>query len=98
MVMKSGKYTRAVATGGENVRRICLEFADDDPLLDVIKKYGLTSDDIEQAISAWAYTFANTDYRDEIFAALNHAFKLFRWRMTNVNPQKFRKIYNIQSA
>ena len=69
------------------------DFEEGDPIWDIIKKYGITSNEVRQAILAWAYTIARE--RDEVFNALNQGFKLFRRKMTNVNEQEFRRIYNI---
>jgi len=78
------------------LKRIYLELEDNDPLLDVIKKYGITQSEMETAISAWAYTIAREeDERDEVWKALNNGFRLFRRRMMNVDVQKFREIFKV---
>jgi len=77
------------------LKRIYLELEDDDPLLDVIKKYGITQSEIETAISAWAYTIAREDERDKVWEALNNGFRLFEQRMMKVDVQKFREIFKV---
>lgn len=68
------------------MKRIYLELEDDDPLLDVIKKYGITQSEMETAISAWAYTIAREeDERDEVCDALHKGYILYRRKMENVD-------------
>lgn len=71
------------------------DFEDRDPIWDIIRKYGIASDEIRQAILAWAYTIVKQDERDEVFEALNEGFGSFRRRMVNVDEQELRKIYGI---
>ena len=71
------------------------DFEKGDPIWDIIKKYGITSNEVRQAILAWAYTVAKETERDEVWNALNEGFKLFRRKMTNVNEQELRRIYDL---
>ena len=72
-----------------------LDFEDDDLIWDIIRKYGITSNDIRQAILAWAYINARENERDKVWKTLNEGFTLFNERMTNVDEQELRRIYHI---
>ena len=76
-------------------RHVYLDFEEDDPIWDIIKRYELTSDDVKQAILAWAYTFAKADEKDDVSIALNNGFKLFRRKMMNVDKEELKRIYEI---
>jgi len=71
------------------------DFEKEDPIWDIMKKYGITSDEVRRSILAWAYTIAKERERDEVWNALNEGFKSFRRKMTNVNEQELRRIYTL---
>lgn len=72
------------------------DFEEGDPIYDIIRKYGITSTDVRQAILAWAYTMAKEDERDEVGNALNEGFKLFRRKMRKVDKEELMRIYRIK--
>jgi hypothetical protein len=63
--------------------------------MDVIKKYEITQYNMEIAISAYAYTIARADKKDEVCVALNKGFKLFRRKMNNVDRREYRRIFKV---
>jgi len=78
------------------MKQLCLDLEDNDPLFKVIKKYGITQTQMEDAILALAYTFAKQDEdEDEVARVLKKGFKLLLRRMTGVDPEKFRKIFKV---
>ena len=72
-----------------------LDFEEDDPIWDIIRRYGITSNEIRQAILAWAYTIARQNERDEVWNVLNEGFRLLRRRMMGIDPQELRRIYHV---
>lgn len=64
-------------------------------ILEIVKKYGITPNEVRLAILAFAYTLAREKERDEVYVALDECFRLFSRKMMGMKLQEFRKIYKL---
>ena len=71
------------------------EFEETDILWEIVRKYGMTPNDVRTAVLAWAYTLARVKERDETCEKLNDAYKSYHREMTNVNQKKMKEIYHL---
>ena len=71
-------------------------FEDEDILWDIVKKTGMTPNEVRTAVLAWAYTVARERDRDETWEKLNEACRAFNRDMINVDRKKMKEKYHLE--
>ena len=72
------------------------EFEEDDILWDIVKRYGMTPNEVRTAVLAWAYTVARERDRDETWEKLNEAYKAFNRIGRNLDRNKMKEMYHLK--
>lgn len=72
------------------------DFESDDPVWDVIKKYGLTKREAREAVLAWLYVIANNPQDDDLARVLEQAFTSFHNSMKNVSKEDIKDVYKLE--